>query len=203
MGRRVAVFILLLAYMAVAALVYTNFEPWSFLDSFYFCLISLLVSVQLPLLPSPSSSPFVGRHEVEEAPRDTANTPRPSPSPSVLPLLLPCLPPSKEEARNRGRSMDRPKSWKGREGKRKKKRKGRRTRLNPSRSLVDLHSSRLARPSSPTQSPLEELLLGMLADSRIRRYVSLGGSGVHGRLHLLHLPRFLLFNTNTLQVSSS
>ncbi|KAF1763682.1 hypothetical protein GCK72_003627 [Caenorhabditis remanei] len=42
-GRQLLVLVFLLGYMTISACVYTILEPmWSFLDSFYFCLVSLL-----------------------------------------------------------------------------------------------------------------------------------------------------------------
>ncbi|CAI2339328.1 unnamed protein product [Caenorhabditis sp. 36 PRJEB53466] len=42
-GRQLLVLVFLLGYMTISACVYTLLEPmWSFLDSFYFCLVSLL-----------------------------------------------------------------------------------------------------------------------------------------------------------------
>uniref|UniRef100_A0A8R1I4I5 RRM domain-containing protein n=1 Tax=Caenorhabditis japonica TaxID=281687 RepID=A0A8R1I4I5_CAEJA len=42
-GRQILVLVLLLGYITIAACAYTMLEPlWSFLDSFYFCLVSLL-----------------------------------------------------------------------------------------------------------------------------------------------------------------
>lgn len=42
-GRQLLVLVFLLGYMTISACVYTILEPmWSFLDSFYFCLVSLV-----------------------------------------------------------------------------------------------------------------------------------------------------------------